>query len=73
MARRYEWVIALRAVETIDFMTAHWAHLPYEFLGICLEPHHQRSARHLARGLRHQRQAAGDDRVGVIYFDRARV
>ena len=29
-ARRYEWVIALRAVETIDFMTARWAHLPYE-------------------------------------------
>jgi GMP synthase (glutamine-hydrolysing) len=31
-ARAYEWVIALRAVETIDFMTARWAHLPYEFL-----------------------------------------
>ncbi len=31
-ARRYEHVIALRAVETIDFMTARWAHLPYEFL-----------------------------------------
>ncbi len=30
---RAEWVIALRAVETIDFMTAHWAHLPYDFLG----------------------------------------
>jgi GMP synthase (glutamine-hydrolysing) len=30
--RRYEWVIALRAVETIDFMTARWAHLPYDFL-----------------------------------------
>ena len=23
----------VRAVETIDFMTAHWAHLPYDFLG----------------------------------------
>ena len=32
-ARRYEYVIALRAVETIDFMTARWAHLPYDFLG----------------------------------------
>ena len=30
--RRYEWVIALRAVETIDFMTARWAHLPYQLL-----------------------------------------
>ena len=30
--RRYEWVIALRAVETIDFMTARWAHLPPELL-----------------------------------------
>ncbi|MEO7149303.1 MAG: glutamine-hydrolyzing GMP synthase [Rhodanobacteraceae bacterium] len=30
--RAYEWVIALRAVQTIDFMTARWAHLPYEFL-----------------------------------------
>ncbi|KAG1694764.1 GMP synthase [glutamine-hydrolyzing] [Nymphon striatum] len=31
--RRYDFVIALRAVETIDFMTARWAHLPYDFLG----------------------------------------
>ena len=30
--RRYEHVIALRAVETIDFMTARWAHLPYKLL-----------------------------------------
>ncbi len=30
--RRYDWVIALRAVETVDFMTAHWSRLPYEFL-----------------------------------------
>ena len=31
--RRYEDVLALRAVETVDFMTANWAHLPYNFIG----------------------------------------
>ena len=35
-ARRYEFVVSLRAVETIDFMTARWAHLPYEFLEVVL-------------------------------------
>jgi len=33
-SRKYEYVISLRAVVTIDFMTAHWAKLPYEFLEI---------------------------------------
>jgi GMP synthase (glutamine-hydrolysing) len=31
--RTYEHVVALRAVQTSDFMTAHWAHLPHELLG----------------------------------------
>jgi len=30
--RQYAHVVALRAVETVDFMTARWAHLPYDFL-----------------------------------------
>ncbi len=30
--RTYEWVVALRAVQTEDFMTAHWAELPYSLL-----------------------------------------
>jgi GMP synthase (glutamine-hydrolysing) len=33
-ARRYAWVIALRAVETVDFMTARFAHLPYDLVEV---------------------------------------
>lgn len=31
--RTYDYVVALRAVQTQDFMTAHWAHLPHDLLG----------------------------------------
>lgn len=33
-ARHYGYVIALRAVKTVDFMTAHWAELPHNFLSV---------------------------------------
>ena len=33
-ARQYEYVITLRAVETVDFMTARFAHLPFDFLDL---------------------------------------
>jgi GMP synthase (glutamine-hydrolysing) len=59
--RRYEWVIAIRAVQTIDFMTARWAHLPYELMETGLEPHHQRDLGNLPRDLRYFRQAARHD------------
>jgi GMP synthase (glutamine-hydrolysing) len=48
--RTYENVVALRAVETHDFMTADWSHLPHE-----PRPHrqpHRQRVRHQPRGLR---------------------
>ncbi len=33
-ARHYDHVVAIRVVETLDFMTAHWSRLPYDFLEI---------------------------------------
>ena len=59
--RTYENVIALRAVQTDDFMTADWSHLPYELAGEDLDAHHQPGGGRQSRGVRHQQQAAGDD------------
>ncbi len=65
--RTYDYVVALRAVQTSDFMTADWAELPLRAAEEGVGPHHQRGARHQPRRLRRQQQAAGDDRVGVAF------
>ena len=56
-----------RACRPHDFMTADWARLPYDLLARVVEPHHQRGEGRQPRGVRHQQQAAGDDRVGVSH------
>ena len=50
--RTYDYVVALRAVQTSDFMTADWAELPYGLLKTVSRPDHQRGARHQPRDLR---------------------
>ena len=49
--RTYDYVVALRAVQTSDFMTADWAELPYALLKESVGPHHQRGAWHQSRDL----------------------
>ena len=63
--RRYDHVIALRAVETIDFMTARWARLPYDFLDRVTHRIVNEVPGISTGGVRHLGEAAGDDRVGV--------
>ena len=64
--RRYDYVIALRAVETDRFHDRALGAPAVRVPRSVRAPHHQRSGRHLARDLRHLGQAAGDDRVGMI-------
>ena len=64
-ARTYDNALAVRCVNTDDFMTADWTPPAVRPAGPDLDADHQRSEGRQPRGLRHQLQAAGDDRVGV--------
>ena len=63
--RTYDDVCALRAVTSVDGMTADYYPFTHEFLGRDRHPHHQRGQGHQPRRLRHHHQAAGHHRVGV--------
>ena len=63
--RTYENVIALRSVETQDFMTARLECTTARFSGQRRQPHRQRSQRRQSGGLRHHQQTSRDHRVGV--------
>ena len=60
-ARTYENVVALRCVNTDDFMTADWTHLPYDVLARISTRIINEVQGRQPRLLRHQQQAAGDD------------
>ena len=65
-ARTYEDAIAVRCVNTEDFMTADWSRLPYDLLAR-ISTRIINEVKGVNRVvLRHQLEAAGDDRVGIV-------
>ena len=64
-ARTYDDVCALRAVTSVDGMTADFYPFDHDVPRPRRHPHHQRGQGHQPRRLRRHQQAAGHDRVGV--------
>ena len=63
--RTHEFVLAVRAVQTTDFMTADWFRMPHEVLDAIASRVVWHRARDQPRRLRHHVQAPRHDRVGV--------
>jgi hypothetical protein len=69
--RTYEYVVALRAVQTLDFMTAQWAHLPHDLLGGCRTGSSMRCAGLIAlfmifRGSRRRRLSGSEEIINQM-------
>ena len=64
--RAYEWPAIIRAINTVDVMTAEVPELDWELLKRIDRPHHPRGSRHLPRVLRPHAQACRHGRVGII-------